>query len=477
MGIYQIMGLVQSNQASQEVTMDRIRTVCQTGKSNKWEADILANDIEKILGVRIKRTNRNGRPESVGVICDRIRTVIPDPESVCMMSSKKRNQKLVKDAVAHYNKYYGANIQLWKNPLDKEEGLRSYSELCDDLYYVGDKVKRQLAPDVSTVKVGLEQEIQRLMLQSKMLDDVYNNPNKQGWSGMDSLVTKDQARVNALTNELKMTVDNLRTVLVDVQDAYKNGILDRTPQMSKNIDDVRSRMRTGYNVNPSESDTEKTLQRIATDVTNMTTADAATVIQITDILQKFGIKLDSFFRENASPELTDQFRTQLHDVLKTIDNIQSKRATDSYTGNSVQELRQQRDTIQYLHDLIIDQDSQSARNKLAEILREVPCNKLTNEPSCGAALNDASNIGRCSWNQIEKTCSDNAVIGGGKKNVNLILDQALNDFNPQRYHNLTRNRLAELQTTRIKEMVGGLRRSRKRRSRKGRSRKGRSKKG
>lgn len=162
------------------ITINRIRTVCQRTKDlekNRWEVDLLANDISKVMGVDIPIVDSSGKKKSVGKVCEKIRTMLPNPSKVCMASNNKsaKGRKGVLKAVELYNSNFGANIQVLRNPLYPEQGERPIDDLCDDLYYVSDKVMRNLKDNHAMVKQSLEEEIQRLMVQYGMLQNMFSN--------------------------------------------------------------------------------------------------------------------------------------------------------------------------------------------------------------------------------------------------------------------------------------------------------------
>ena len=162
------------------ITINRIRTVCQRTKDlekNRWEVDLLANDISKVMGIDIPIVDSSGKKKSVHKVCEQIRNTLPNPSKVCMASNSKsaKGKTGVLKAVELYNKNFGANIQLLNNPLYPEQGERPIDELCDDLYFVSDKVMRQLQDNHAMVKQSLDEEIQRLMVQYGMLQNMFTN--------------------------------------------------------------------------------------------------------------------------------------------------------------------------------------------------------------------------------------------------------------------------------------------------------------
>jgi hypothetical protein len=186
------------------VTINRIRDVCQRTKdmeSNKWKVDLLANDISKQMGITVK-TEINGRKRTSQQICQDIRMSLPNPEKVCMAGTGKvrdKGKKGVLKAVELYNNNFGANIQIYKNPLFPEQGKRNVAELCDDLYYVSDTIMRQLKDNHAMVKNSLDEEIQRLTVQYGMLKTMFNSVDQSSMGNPVKLdqVVKDQEEVTA----------------------------------------------------------------------------------------------------------------------------------------------------------------------------------------------------------------------------------------------------------------------------------------
>ena len=94
------MGLQQSAfKVNENVTLDRIRSTCQIRENsliNHHRIAMLASDIQKLLGVPIPVTDRQGRELPPRLICENITKTLPSPEKVCMLNSKKDIDKVLK---------------------------------------------------------------------------------------------------------------------------------------------------------------------------------------------------------------------------------------------------------------------------------------------------------------------------------------------------------------------------------------------
>lgn len=162
---------------SGEMTLNRIRTACQRDTSmpeelKKFNVQLLVNDLNT-LGFDISLKDSRGRERDSDELCKDIKkAALPDVEELCMMNASKKGEAMhaVEQMVSMFNKYYGARIQLYKNPLDKSRGKRGISDLCDDLYMVMDKMKRRLTDHPTVVKTKLKRMIDELELQKRKID-------------------------------------------------------------------------------------------------------------------------------------------------------------------------------------------------------------------------------------------------------------------------------------------------------------------
>ena len=162
---------------SGEMTLNRIRTACQRDDTmpselKKFNVQLLVNDMNT-LGFDIPLQSSSGKEYDADELCKEIKKKsLPDVEELCMMNASKKGEAMhaVEQMVGMFNKYYGARIQLYKNPLDKSRGKRGVQELCDDLYLVMDKMKRRLADRPAEIKGKLRDMITELEYKKRMID-------------------------------------------------------------------------------------------------------------------------------------------------------------------------------------------------------------------------------------------------------------------------------------------------------------------
>ncbi len=167
---------------SGEMTLNRIRTSCQRDDSmpaelKKFNVQLLVNDMNT-LGFDIPLQSSSGKEYDADELCKEIKKkALPDVEELCMMNASKKGEAMhaVEQMVGMFNKYYGARIQMYKNPLDKSRGKRGVQELCDDLYLVMDKMKRRLADRPAEIKGKLQQMISELEYKKKMIDGQFGS--------------------------------------------------------------------------------------------------------------------------------------------------------------------------------------------------------------------------------------------------------------------------------------------------------------
>lgn len=234
------MGVAQSSPyLSDDITLNRIRSVCQSGDKTmatlkRPNIELLANDLAT-LGYPIKLKDSNGNPYSSEHLCNLIRmTTVPSVERVCMMSgdSGSRLDQLIDQTVNHFRKNYGAEISVNETYRGKSR-RRSNDKICDDLYYVSDKLARKLSDRPRYVKAQLEEGIQKLEKQKRMLDDEFRgaildlNQSKQ----QDNLEQKvsNIKRIHELATyetekELDKSINQLNSIINNLNDEQLEGV-------------------------------------------------------------------------------------------------------------------------------------------------------------------------------------------------------------------------------------------------------------
>lgn len=160
---------------SGEITINRIRSDCQKddmpAELKRMKVHSLANDLSAI-GMDISTVDAQGRARSDEEICSDIKRISsPDIQSLCMITNRKGDtEHLLEATVAMFNRNYGAQISLYKNPLDPKKGKRHISDVCDDLYLTLDKVHRSLSDEPKVIKTKLEKQIQQLEDRKKYIN-------------------------------------------------------------------------------------------------------------------------------------------------------------------------------------------------------------------------------------------------------------------------------------------------------------------
>lgn len=164
---------IQNFQLNEKVTLQRMRDVLLP---NNRISDIkrrhniinLADDLNK-LGISIKLKNDDGSERSDGDIAKDIKQVASfNVNNVCMIGGVKDGEilkKKIQKLMAHVkiaNKYFGSEIRVLKNPLNPKSGMRSFSDICNDLYIVQDTYYKNLMQGTSTLKRELQEEISTL---------------------------------------------------------------------------------------------------------------------------------------------------------------------------------------------------------------------------------------------------------------------------------------------------------------------------
>lgn len=224
------MGLTESKNVTDiTLTKNRFRSVCQRkpmDQVERWRIEALANDIQKVVGVHIPVETATGKQLKVGTICDNIRKLIPDPEKVCMFSerSKSKSKKNIINLVDHYNKTYGSNISPYENPLDKSSPVRSMNALCDDIYMVADRVRRQMSDDSTFVKASLNTEIRRLQDLQTVLNSQFSQlQNKLNTTTKGDYFSDAKQKINeamALKESLDISAQDKKENLQQLSDWY-----------------------------------------------------------------------------------------------------------------------------------------------------------------------------------------------------------------------------------------------------------------
>jgi len=222
------MGAVLSSEhLTAPVTLNRIRLACQKDSQlpyniRKHHAQLLANDLNKI-GFEIPIKTANGKEVPVEKLCERMTDVVPNVSSVCMINKSNRGNlgDAIKKMVDHFNKHYGSRIHMHKDPYGPKtkENLRPMEDICDDLYMVEDRIRRQLTDNTNFVKKNLTEHIALLEQYKTKIDEDFKNylGNLQGHK-MDD-VRKKMHTTKALRESL---VGELNKQLAKAKDGYKN---------------------------------------------------------------------------------------------------------------------------------------------------------------------------------------------------------------------------------------------------------------
>ena len=167
---------------TEPVTIGRIRQACQKNsklpeKVRKFQTQLLANDLNK-LGFNIPIKGKEGGEASINEMCNRITKAVPNVSDVCMINSENRGNtdEALKKIVEHFNDHYGSNILFYKNQFGPEnkENMRDVESICDDLYMVEDRVRRNLEDDTTMTKKKLLEGINQLQTYKKVLNDDFN---------------------------------------------------------------------------------------------------------------------------------------------------------------------------------------------------------------------------------------------------------------------------------------------------------------
>lgn len=228
---------------SGDISLNRIRAVCQRDDNTipalkTFNIQTLANDLAT-LGFDIKLKDSHGNNYSNEQLCSVMRTAVaPNVERVCMMSSDKGASvnNMIDQAVMHFNKNYGASIRLTKGPGSKVR--RSNAELCDDLYYVTDKLNRQLTDRPEFVKRKLSEGIKDLKKQKEMIDMLYvqaigNLKNSHDKDKLKKEADVAQKIYRILNYETAAETDKALSQLQSVMSTLKS---DELLQSQKNVD-------------------------------------------------------------------------------------------------------------------------------------------------------------------------------------------------------------------------------------------------
>lgn len=198
------MGVAQSTPyLSDDITLNRIRSVCQAGDKTmdaikRPNIELLANDLAT-LGFPIKLKDSHGNPYSSDHLCNIIRlTAVPNVERVCMMSGESgaKLDQLIDQTVNHFRKNYGAEISVNETYRGKSR-RRNSKQICDDLYYVSDKLNRKLTDRPQYVKAQLQEGIEKLKKQKERLDSEFRG------AILDLKVSQDQDKLDDRINKVK----------------------------------------------------------------------------------------------------------------------------------------------------------------------------------------------------------------------------------------------------------------------------------
>lgn len=324
-------GVLSTNHLTETVTLNRIRQACQRDASLPYEVrlkhvQLLANDLNK-LGFKIDIKDSKGKNVPVDKICSQVSEVLPNVESVCMykVNNKQDLHKGIKSLVDHFNKHYGANIQMYKNifgPKNKEN-LRPYEQVCDDLYMAQDRIYRNLTDHTNFVKARLMQSIGLLKNYKNALDsDFEHYMMTLGQSNQTDAVSKQMRAVQALRRSvgdmLGKQLGTLEQNYSNLIAAYQNRVnpllghtkiylnqYAKTPfkeitgtitEKSNNNTEVKGEITGGYMLSNELMNSIKTFDNKLNSLMMPTVFLGTAAEQCHECLNKFNISVDNFYK-------------------------------------------------------------------------------------------------------------------------------------------------------------------------------------
>lgn len=311
------------------VTLNRIRDACQNDANKpamllQGKIHALVNDFNA-LGIPIPLRDDRGRSIPHGRLCEMIRDIaLPNVAEVCMVNERKKNTRgLVEGMVRHFNKFYGAQISILKNPLNPAAGTRSISDLCDDLYMVADKMARKLSDHPNLVKNKLIEGIQQLQTLKHELDrsvpEALRNLSMSQRADRLQEELQDANKTWAIVNRhLKTQIDSGRSALVQLQ-----GQPDITdPGIASAIKDHVSPLSGMLNMYPNLQNEQKRIAQLLA-----ATASIPTVVNnCTECLRTLRISPEEYYDDSNRPELNSKILQSFLTLQRELSRTGDQRA-------------------------------------------------------------------------------------------------------------------------------------------------------
>lgn len=395
------MGAVLSSEhLTAPVTLNRVRLACQRDSQlpsniRKHHAQLLANDLNKI-GFKIPIKGPGGKEIPVDKLCEHMQDVIPNVSSVCMINKKNRENigDAIKKIVHHFNKHYGSHIQMYKDPYaaKSKDNLRHYEDICDDLYMVEDRIRRQLTDNTNFVKSQLWTNIQLLQQYKNQIDgDFQKYFGRLQGSQMDS-VNNRMHSAQALRNSMMTHLDGQ---LKKAEEGYKNMILAYNKQVDPLLGSTELHL-DQYASTPFSLSGGNGLNVFGNKLTNLF-VPAVLIGQAAekchDCINKFGITVDQFYNS-----VNDKFWQ----------NIVEKKYYDAMyhamsSGNGVNEIANiNRCREALLHDKnYVDRCKRAIRghSQFSEAQRQLAANSCDLRPE-SVCFKDNN----CEWDKDKNIC-------------------------------------------------------------------------
>lgn len=253
-------------------TLGELRSACQfsgpgSEKAKQYQAAMVANALNS-YGYRVEFYDaKTKKTLPAPEICRNIKHIIPNAESVCMVSSTKdaTQQRKAIFALAEALNAMGANIMLKKDPFgdDSERNMRAPHDVCNDIYMVNDRLYRQLSKESDLYKANLAKAITQLGLQRDALRQ--ETAKLLGWVGNASNLDKmgtdaksAQTLVNGVTAEIESELAKSLTRYQELQDYHKAKVEPRLQLIGKQLNSYK----TGFFGAPSSSDIDQNIGRL-----------------------------------------------------------------------------------------------------------------------------------------------------------------------------------------------------------------------
>lgn len=191
--------------AVKPITQHRMREACSINLNRTPEArrlliESLIRDISLVSDIRIPLM-KDGVPRNEAAICEEVFELIPQAEKVCKLSNNNSIDQVVSTA-EKFNKLYGANIQVYSNPLNPASEYLDPESICGQMYDVQDSFNKTVGAGIDSVRNHLQREIDNF----HVLKKIYEKENAPSLGYISPARLTVMQRAEPIVDEINLAI-------------------------------------------------------------------------------------------------------------------------------------------------------------------------------------------------------------------------------------------------------------------------------